>query len=242
MAIGAALLLEAARPASRSLLYKSWGQLCGSIIHQPILTEFQHIEQCTPLPPEIVQGKCVKSSITQPRVVWTSWNLVRWCTMVTGGFVIVTNLNLLLVKSQNSGRHQNRKWLSRYNSAAAACSILLKYGIILVHCGSRSWLQPRTTDWTGNSALIAIFSSFNVVYLAVTTEREAGFERRVAMERRVQAMTSGFWSCQPFMIPKIHKTTMAVMSRDLHGNFPAVLPRFPAAKGTQCEGYPREGK
>jgi len=34
--------------------------------------------------------------------------------------------------------------------------------------------------------------------------------------------------------------------RDLHGNFPAVLPRFPAenpaVKGTECEGYPREGK
>ena len=37
-----------------------------------------------------------------------------------------------------------------------------------------------------------------------------------------------------------------VGSRDLHGNFPAVLPRFPAGnpavEGTECEGYPREGK
>ena len=35
-------------------------------------------------------------------------------------------------------------------------------------------------------------------------------------------------------------------TRDLHRNFPAVLPLFlagnPAVKGTECEGYPREGK
>jgi len=39
---------------------------------------------------------------------------------------------------------------------------------------------------------------------------------------------------------KFGKTS--VLRRDLHGNFSAVLPLFPAVKGTECEGYRREGK